>query len=65
MDEHLTRSDGVGGRGLLVLALIIVSLLGLMAFIGGTGSVVNSDGTPLGSTEQVAPAPTPTPTPTE
>lgn len=63
MDEHLSRSDGVGGRGLLVLALIIISLLGLMAFIGGTGSVVTSDTAPLGSTpeaEQVAPVTAPT-----
>ena len=55
MDEHFSRSDGVGGRGLLVLALIIVSLLGLMAFVGGTGSVT-SEGSTLGVAEQAAPA---------
>lgn len=58
--SHVNRSEGIGGRGLLVLALIIVGFLGLMALIGGTEAVISPDGTAL--TTDPAPAASPVPT---
>ena len=59
--SHVNRSDGIGGRGLLLLALIIVGFLGLMALISGSEAVI----TPDGGAVTTDPAPAASPAPTE
>ena len=59
--SHVNRSDGIGGRGLLLLALIILGFLGLMAIISGSEAVITPDGAaPAAAESTPAPAATPT-----